>query len=51
MKKRKSIYIGGEDDEQKETMPKRFDKFLNKRLFFLIVAIVFLLLLALFAGV
>jgi hypothetical protein len=51
MKKKKSIYIGGEDDEQKETMPKRFDKFLNKRLFFLIVAIVFLLLLALFAGV
>ena len=50
MKKNKSIYIGGEDDEQKETMPKRFDKFLNKRLFFLIVAIVFLLLIALFAG-
>ena len=50
MKKRKSIYIGGEDDEQKETMPKRFDKFLNKKLFFLVVAIVFLLLLALLAG-
>lgn len=51
MKKKKSIYIGGEKDEQKEIMPRRFDKFFDKRLLFVIVGIVFLLLLALSIGV
>jgi len=50
MKRKRSIYIGGENDEQRETMPKRFDKFFDKRVFFLVVAIVFLLLLAMLAG-
>ena len=50
MKKKKSIYIGGEADEQKEIMPKRVDKFFDKRLFFVIVGIVFLLLFILLAG-
>jgi len=42
--------MGGEDDEQKDIMPKRFDKFFDKRLFFLVIAIVFLLIIAMLAG-
>ena len=49
-KKKRSIYIGGEEDKQEEVMPKRFDRFFNKRIFFEIIAIVFLLLIALLAG-
>lgn len=51
MKKKKSIYMGGEEDEQKEIMPKRFDKFFDKKLLFVMVGIVFLLLLALSVSV
>ncbi len=50
-KNKKSIYIGGEQDKQAEIMPKRFDRFFDKRLLFVIVTIVFLLLFALLAGI
>jgi len=48
---KKSTYMGGEEDEQKNIVPKRLEKFLNKRVFFLILIIVFLLLLQLFSGI
>jgi hypothetical protein len=51
MKRKKTIYIGGEQDKQEEIMPRRVDRFFDKRLFFVVVGIVFLLLLALLTSV
>jgi len=42
--------MGGEKDEEDVVAPKRFDKFFNKGMFFVILIIVFLLLLQLLRG-
>jgi len=43
MRKKKTTYIGGEYYKQSELMPKDFDMFFSKRLLYLILAILFLL--------
>jgi len=43
MMRRKTTYIGGEDYNQSELMPKDFDRFFSKRLLYLVLAILFLL--------
>jgi hypothetical protein len=48
---KKTTYMGGEKDKQKDIVPKRLEKFFDKKVFFLILGIIFLLLLQLFIGV
>jgi len=43
MRRKKTIYIGGEDQKQRELMPKDFDMFFSKRLLYLVLSILFLL--------
>ena len=47
---KKSTYTGGEEDKQKDIVPKRLERFFNKKVFFIILTIVFLLLLQLLSG-
>ena len=48
---KKSTYMGGEEDKQKNIVPKRLEKFFNKKVLFLILGIILLLLIQLFTGV
>ena len=48
---KKSTYMGGEDDDQKNIVPKRLEKFFNKKVLFLILGIIFLLLIQMLIGV
>ena len=43
MTKKKTTYIGGEDYKQTELMPKDFDMFFSKRLLYLVLGILLLL--------
>jgi len=43
MRKKKTTYIGGEEYRQTELLPKDFDMFFSKRLLYLVLAILFLL--------
>jgi len=43
MRKKKTTYIGGTDYKQTEILPKDFDTFFSKRLLYLVLAILFLL--------
>lgn len=43
MRKKMTTYIGGTEHTQAELMPKDYDKFFSKRLLYLVLAILFLL--------
>ena len=44
---KRTTYTGGEDFKQSELLPKDFDRFFNKRLFYLLLAILSLLVMVL----
>lgn len=47
MGRKKTIYLGGEEDKQSEITPKHFEKFFNKRMLLIVLMIMLLLLVCL----
>ncbi|MBD3156019.1 MAG: hypothetical protein GF368_05200 [Candidatus Aenigmarchaeota archaeon] len=43
MGRKKTTYLGGEDYKMNEVLPKDFDMFFSKRLLYLVLAILFLM--------